>query len=270
MTGHKKDLSFGDSSDTRQTIGKSVLLDVQSLRYDYGIRTAVDGASFVVLEGEIFGLLGPNGAGKTTTISCIAGLLAGWRGKMSFHGAAFEPARSPEDRQRLGVVPQNLALYENLTARENLEFFGRLTGLTGAKLGAAVTEALALAGLSERSKDQVREYSGGMKRRLNLAIGAIHRPALLLLDEPTAGVDPQSRNHIFESLLELRRAGRTLLYTTHYMEEAQRLCDRVAIMNEGGITAQGTQSELAAQAALPAADLEQVFLKLTGRSLRDE
>jgi ABC-type multidrug transport system ATPase subunit len=156
---------------------------------------------------------------------------------MRFQGQPFAPAQNLEDRRKLGVVPQNLAVYENLSARENLEFFGRLNGFRGPRLRDEVNHALQLAGLVERANDRVREYSGGMKRRLNLAVGVIHRPELLLLDEPTVGVDAQSRNQIFEALCELRRAGHTLLYTTHYMEEAQRLCDRVAVMHEGAVIA---------------------------------
>ncbi|HEV3342955.1 MAG TPA: ABC transporter ATP-binding protein [Pirellulales bacterium] len=247
-----------------------LLLEVRSLRYAYRQRQAVKDASFTIFQGENFGFIGPNGAGKTTTISCISGLLAGWDGEMRFQGTPFVPAKSLEDRRKLGVVPQNLALYENLSARENLEFFGRLNGLSGQKLHEAVIDALKLAGLTDRANDRVREYSGGMKRRLNLAVGVIHRPKLLLLDEPTVGVDAQSRNQIFDALFELRRTGHTLLYTTHYMEEAQRLCDRVAIMNDGRVIALGTPNELAVAADLPTGNLEEVFLKLTGRSLRDE
>jgi ABC-2 type transport system ATP-binding protein len=248
----------------------NLLLEVRSLRYAYRNRPVVKEASFAIVQGENYGFIGSNGAGKTTTISCISGLLAGWTGEMCFQGRPFAPARNIEDRRKLGLVPQNLAVYENLSARENLEFFGRLNGLSGQKLRGAVIEALELAGLNDRANDLVREYSGGMKRRLNLAVGVIHRPDLLLLDEPTVGVDAQSRNQIFEALMEHRRAGRTLLYTTHYMEEAQRLCDRVAIMNDGRVIALGTPDELAAAAELPAGNLEAVFLKLTGRSLRDE
>ncbi len=189
---------------------------------------------------------------------------------MHFDGHPFQPAENIDDRRKLGVVPQNLALYENLSARENLAFFGSLNGLSGDRLREAASDALKLAGLTDRANDRVKDYSGGMKRRLNLAIGVIHRPRLLLLDEPTVGVDAQSRNQIFEALFELRRAGGTLLYTTHYMEEAERLCDRLAIMNEGRVIAQGTLTDVAAVASLANASLEDVFLKLTGRSLRDE
>ncbi|HEX9794344.1 MAG TPA: ABC transporter ATP-binding protein [Planctomycetota bacterium] len=246
-----------------------MLLEVKELRYSYGDRLAVAGASFELERGEIFGLLGPNGAGKTTTLSCVAGGLADWQGEMRFDGRPFAPARMPEDRARLGVVPQELALYPELTARENLQFFGRLSGLEAAELAAACDRGLALAGLDDRADDRVSRYSGGMKRRLNLVLGDLHAPELLLLDEPTVGVDPQSRNHIFEALEALRESGRTLLYTTHYMEEAQRLCDRVAIIHEGRVVGAGTPKELAAQAGVPDANLEEVFLRITGHQLRD-
>jgi ABC-2 type transport system ATP-binding protein len=248
----------------------NVLLSVAGLRYAYGPRVAVDGISFDIRRGEIFGFLGPNGAGKTTTIACIAGLLGNWKGEMRFGGKPFAPARRTDDRRRLGIVPQELAIYEGLSGRENLMFFGRLAGLKGEALVKAVTSGLELTGLVDRAGDRVGKYSGGMMRRLNIAAGDLHQPELLLLDEPTVGVDPQSRNHIFESLEALRKGGRTLIYTTHYMEEAQRLCDRVAIMNEGHVVALGSPRELAQEAGLASGNLEEVFLKLTGRSLRDE
>ncbi len=246
------------------------LLVVDNLRYAYGARIAVQSASLTCRRGEILGLLGPNGAGKTTLLSCIAGLLADFGGSLTFAGRPFRPATDAEARARLGLVPQNLALYEDLTALENLRFFARLQGVPRPQVEAAVQQALELAGLVDRANDRVSTYSGGMKRRLNLAIGDLHAPELLLLDEPTAGVDPQSRNHLFECLQGLREKGRTLIYTSHYMEEVQRLCDRVAVLNDGRIVALGTAAELAQQAGTPKADLEQVFLALTGRSLRDE
>jgi ABC-2 type transport system ATP-binding protein len=245
------------------------LLQVQGVEYSYGSRQAVRAASLEVRRGEVLGLLGPNGAGKTTLISCIAGLLGAYGGSMTFAGAPFRPAADGGQRAMLGLVPQELALYEDLTARENLAFFADLQGVDAAKAPAAVDAALALAGLQDRQHDRVKTFSGGMKRRLNLAIGDLHGPQLLLLDEPTVGVDPQSRNHIFESLGGLQQQGRTMLYTTHYMEEAQRLCDRVAVMHEGAVIAIGTSEELAERAGAPGADLETVFLKLTGTNLRD-
>ena len=188
---------------------------------------------------------------------------------MHFRDLPFVPAKSVADRRRLGVVPQEIALYEELTGRENLEFFASLNGLNAAQRAESVGQALELAGLTERANDRVKQYSGGMKRRLNLVAGDLHQPELLLLDEPTVGVDPQSRNHIFEALFELRKSGRTLLYTTHYMEEAEKLCDRMAIIHEGTIVAIGTSGELSAKAGIPGANLEEVFLELTGRGLRD-
>lgn len=246
------------------------LLSVDKLRYSYGDRIAVESVGFYVKQGECFGLLGPNGAGKTTTISCIAGLLADWQGKMHFQGQDFKPALESQDRSKLGYVPQEIALYQNLTARENLAFFAKLGGVSKKEIENSVTKNLQLAGLEDRKNDLVSTFSGGMQRRLNLAAGLMHSPDLVLLDEPTVGVDPQSRNHLFETLLQIKQSGCSLLYTTHYMEEAQRLCDRIAIMNEGKIVAVGTQVELATSIGQPDANLEQVFLQLTGRSLRDE
>lgn len=245
------------------------LLEVNDLRYSFGERVAVDGVSFHVGRGEIFGLLGPNGAGKTTTISCIAGLLAPESGEVRLAGRAFEPRRDIAQRAAIGWVPQELALYDGLTARENLEFFARMFGVEKGSVAAACEHALEIAGLTDRAADRISTYSGGMKRRLNLAIGELHRPDLLFLDEPTVGVDPQSRNHVFEALEQLAADGRAIVYTTHYMEEAQRLCSRIAIVDGGKILDQGTPSELAKRAGMPDADLEKVFLHLTGRRLRD-
>lgn len=246
------------------------MLKIEELSYSYQDRQAVCGASFEVREGECLGLLGPNGAGKTTAISCMVGLLSDWQGAMSWRDKPFQPALQTADRGRLGFVPQEIALYANLTAEENLDLFGELNGLGKVERRQAVEKNLELAGLVDRRKDLVRTFSGGMQRRLNLAAGLMHSPSLVLLDEPTVGVDPQSRNHLFETLLQLKADGVSLLYTTHYMEEAQRLCDRIAIMNEGRVIAVGTPQELAEQSGEPEADLEKVFLKLTGRSLRDD
>jgi len=246
------------------------LLTIESLGYRYGERVAVRAASLACRRGEILGLLGPNGAGKTTLLSCVSGLLAGHDGAMTFAGTPFRPATDAAARARLGLVPQDLAVYDDLTARENLVFFARLQGVRAGEVPSAVERALALAGLADRADDLVRAFSGGMKRRLNLVVGDLHEPELLLLDEPTVGVDPQSRNHLFESLRALRERGRTLIYTSHYMEEVQRLCDRVAVMNDGAVVAVGTAAELAVRAGTPGADLERVFLTLTGRSLRDD
>jgi len=247
-----------------------VLLEVDDLSYAYGARTAVDGASLTIQRGECFGLLGPNGAGKTTLISCIAGLRRASRGDMRLAGQPYRPFTDTAQRACIGLVPQELALYDDLTARENLEFFAGIQGVAGQRRAASVGAGLDLAALRDRAGDRVRTFSGGMKRRLNLAIGTTHAPALLLLDEPTVGVDPQSRAHIFATLDALKTKGCTLLYTTHYMEEAQRLCDRLAIMNEGKVLAIGTTGELAVRAGTPGGSLEDVFLCLTGRTLRDE
>ena len=246
------------------------LLEVDQLAFSYGERIAVAGVTFTIRRGEIFGLLGPNGAGKTTTISCLAGLRRSFTGSLRLRGAPFRPAEIAAQRAQLGLVPQEIALYGELTAIENLRFFASLAGITGKALERAVERALALAGLADRGKDRVDTMSGGMKRRLNLAAADLHEPALLLLDEPTAGVDPQSRNHLFETLERLKAAGRTLLYTTHHMEEAERLCDRLAILDAGRVVALGTRQEIAATAGMPAANLEALFLKLTGKRLRDE
>lgn len=246
------------------------LLVVDQLSYSYGDRVAVKSASLTCRRAEILGLLGPNGAGKTTLLSCIAGLLQGFEGQLMVDGAAFRPAEDVAGRARLGLVPQELALYAELSARENLRFFARMQGVAPAAIDAAVERGLELAGLLDRADDRVSAYSGGMKRRLNLAVGDLHSPALLLLDEPTTGVDPQSRNHLFESLLALRERGRTMIYTSHYMEEVQRLCDRIVIVNEGMVIGVGTTAELADQAGTPGANLEEAFLAMTGRSLRDQ
>lgn len=248
----------------------TALLEASDLTFRYGDRLTVDRVSFTIERGEILGLLGPNGAGKTTTISCLVGLLRPSSGHLRFEGVPFDPTRDVSQRSRIGLVPQDLALYGALTARENLRFFAEMFGVSKSDLDAACARGLAIAGLEDRANDRVDTFSGGMKRRLNLAVGELHSPALLILDEPTVGVDPQSRNHVFEALEKLRAAGRTLLYTTHYMEEAKRLCDRIAILDGGKLLALGTASELATHAGIPGADLEQVFLKLTGRTLRDD
>jgi ABC-2 type transport system ATP-binding protein len=213
------------------------------LRKSYGATVAVDGVSLEIRGGEIFGLLGPNGAGKSTTIGMLAGLLLPDAGRAEIAGG--DPAL-PGTRRRLGVAPQALAIYPELTAEENLRFFGVLYGLARDRLRERVGWALELAGLTERRGERVANYSGGMQRRLNLACALVHDPEVLFLDEPTVGVDPQSRNAIFEQIERLRAAAKTVLYTTHYMEEAQRLCDRVAIIDHGKILALGKVDELIA------------------------
>ena len=281
------------------------MLTLPTPRKRFGDLTAVDGLSLEVRRGEVFGLLGPNGAGKSTTVHMAVGLLPPDEGTVDVGGQG-SPA-DPRVRRLVGVAPQSLSLYDELTGEENLAFFARVYGLDAAATRARTTWALEFAGLADRRRDRVATYSGGMKRRLNLAAALVHEPALLLLDEPTVGVDPQARNAIFERIEALRAAGCTIVYTTHYMEEATRLCDRVGIVDHGRLLALDTVDGLVArhggdpvlvlrsggQETRPAppdplgeltrlaaqhpvddfrvdrAGLEQVFLNLTGRTLRD-
>ncbi|MGB6310914.1 MAG: ABC transporter ATP-binding protein [Steroidobacteraceae bacterium] len=215
------------------------MLTISHLQKRFGDRTAVDDVSFEVRAGETVGLLGPNGAGKTTTLSIMSGLARPDQGSVSFQGEALHQDANALKR-RVGLVPQDLALYEELSAWANLELFGGLYGLAGKQLAGRAEDALTLVGLENRRRDRVKEFSGGMKRRLNIAGALLHDPELILLDEPTVGVDPQSRNAIFENLEELKRRGKTLVYTTHYMEEAERLCDRVVIIDHGKVIANDT------------------------------
>jgi ABC-2 type transport system ATP-binding protein len=204
---------------------------------------AVDGVSFAIREGEIFSLLGPNGAGKTTTISILSCLLKPDAGEADVGG--FSVVRKPDEVKKLiGVVPQDIALYEDLSGRENLMFWGRMYGLNGTALTTRVDEILELIGLVDRQKDRVDKYSGGMKRRVNIGAALLHKPRMLYLDEPTVGIDPQSRRAILDGVKDLNADGMTVLYTTHYMEEAQELSDRIGIMDEGKMIAVGTQPEL--------------------------
>ncbi len=219
------------------------VLEVRDLTRSFGDLRAVDAVSFAISPGETFGLLGPNGAGKTTTISMVAGLVPADSGTIMVMGVPMSH-KAVEPKRHIGLVPQDLAIYPELTGRENLAFFGRLQGLHGSALTRRTDEVLALIGLADRAKDATKEYSGGMKRRLNIGIGLLHRPTLLILDEPTVGVDPQSRNSILESVEALSTEGLAVLYTTHYMEEAERLCDRIAIIDSGRIQAEGTRDEL--------------------------
>ncbi len=280
------------------------MIRLEAIEKRYGATVALAGLDLTVERGEVFGLLGPNGAGKSTTMGVLTGLVVPDRGAISVCGGS--PAE-PAIRARIGLAPQSLALYPLLTGRENVEFFGRVSGLEETKLAERVDAVLDFVQLAERQHDRVGGYSGGMQRRLNLAAALVHDPDLVLLDEPTAGVDPQSRHAIFELVKSLKAQGRTVVYTTHYMEEAQRLCDRIAVVDHGKVLALGTLDQLvvahggdatlivrrgseelreAAREALArlnaiAAEgaidefrlerptLEQVFLNLTGRSLRE-
>jgi ABC-2 type transport system ATP-binding protein len=215
------------------------LLSITRLQKRFGARIAVDDVSFEVRAGETLGLLGPNGAGKTTTLSMMSGLAQPDGGSVSFHGQLVHQDADGLKR-RVGLVPQDLALFDELSAWSNLELFGGLYGLTGRTLAQRADAVLELVGLSGRRADRVKQFSGGMKRRLNIAGALLHDPELILLDEPTVGVDPQSRNAIFENLEELKRRGKTLVYTTHYMEEAERLCDRIVIIDHGRVIADDT------------------------------
>ncbi|HEX5948288.1 MAG TPA: ABC transporter ATP-binding protein [Actinomycetota bacterium] len=219
------------------------VLECRDLRKAFGDLVAVDGVGFHIEERETYGLLGPNGAGKTTSISMIAGLLERDRGEVLVAGEPLT-TRSVKAKEAIGYVPQELAIYPDLTGRENLRFFARMYGMSEPDMKARIEEILEIIGLRDRADDRAKEYSGGMKRRLNIGIGLLHRPRLLILDEPTVGVDPQSRNAILESVEELAGAGMAVLYTTHYMEEAERLCDRVGIIDLGQLKAEGTRREL--------------------------
>ncbi len=221
------------------------VLDVSGLVRAFGSRTAVDGVGFRIGPGETFGLLGPNGAGKTTTISMVCGLLAPDAGTVTVKGDPMATDRCPA-KAHLGLVPQEVALYPDLSGRENLELFGRLQGLASARLRQRVGEVLELIGLADRADERVERYSGGMQRRCNIGAALLHEPELLILDEPTVGVDPQSRNAILSGIADLQQGGMAVLYTTHYMEEAERLCDRIGIMDEGRLIAEGTTAELVA------------------------
>jgi ABC-2 type transport system ATP-binding protein len=281
------------------------MIRINSISRSFGKLLAVDRFSVNIGAGEIFGLLGPNGAGKSTIISMMSGQLLPSGGELLINGS------SPVDRavkRVIGVSPQSLAMYEELTAIDNLEFFGSLYGIKGKELNTRCREVLEFVGLGDRAKSRVEHFSGGMKRRLNLAISLVHDPQILLLDEPTVGVDPQSRNKLFDNVRALKAAGKTILYTTHYMEEAEKLCDRIGVLDKGHLLALGTVDELirehggesqvsyntqagrvttrclkpveAIQQALREhpelsdlelvrPNLEQVFLNLTGRQMRD-
>ncbi len=281
------------------------MLKFHNIRKSFGPTVAVDGLNLEIETGEVFGLLGPNGAGKTTTVNMAVGVLEPDAGTIELKDAGMPSQK--EVRAKIGVAPQTLAIYEELSGRENLAFYGKLHRLHGRQLKERIDRALDFVTLMDRADDRASKYSGGMKRRLNLAIALIHDPPVLLLDEPTVGVDPQSRNSIFEKILQLKQAGKTIVYTTHYMEEAERLCERVGIMDNGKLLALETVDNLIAQFGgestlivkkngqeiristddpfrelvnlqndgeldsfrVERPNLEGVFLNLTGRQLRD-
>jgi linearmycin/streptolysin S transport system ATP-binding protein len=241
------------------------LVQVERVSKRYATAIALDELTLDVFEGETLGLLGPNGAGKTTLMHLLAGLLRPDTGSVRIAGLGDPQSRRV--RAAIGLAPQELAVYPQLSAEENLRFFGRLYGLRGVELQAGVEKALRLADLTARAGERTGTFSGGMKRRLNLACALVHRPTLLLLDEPTAGVDPHSRNRLFEVIERLKSEGLTLVYSTHLMEEPERLCDRVAIIDHGHLLAVGTAPQLVARYG--AADLHALFLALTGSEVRD-
>lgn len=244
-------------------------LIAHELRKSFGELEAVQGVSFAIYESEIFGFLGPNGAGKTTTIRMLSTVLEPDHGDITIGGYSVRQ-NGDAARALIGTCPQDLALYEDLSALENLIFFGRMEGLDGKEAGRQAMATLETMGLAERAKSKVKTFSGGMKRRVNLAIALMGHPKLLFLDEPTVGIDPQSRNNIYETIEGLQKEGMTILYTTHYMEEADRLCDRVAVIDGGQIIVCDTPHELKSRIGSPdKVTLEDVFLDLTGRSLRD-
>lgn len=247
----------------------SAAISIENLvhRYKDAEQVAVNDISLEIKEGEIFGLLGPNGAGKTTTISILSGLLKPMQGKVTIHG--FDVTlQIDESKKLIGVVPQEIALYPTLTANENLEFFGSMYGIQKAALKDKIKNYLNLFGLENTGKKRVEQFSGGMKRRLNLIASLLHDPKILILDEPTASVDVQSRNLIIEFLRDLNKKGTTILYTSHYLEEAENLCTEIAIIDEGKIVIQGSPQQIIG--SQPGFDnLETIFLKLTGKKLRD-
>jgi ABC-2 type transport system ATP-binding protein len=252
-------------------------IEIDSVVKTFAGRRALDGVSLFLDQGEVLGLLGPNGAGKSTLVRTIMGRVRPDSGEVRIFG---KPARAGDSaaRTEVGVVPQEIALYPNLSSYENLSIFGRYLGLRGAALDEAIARGLEWSALSDRAGEPVKAFSGGMKRRLNMAAGVLHRPKVLLLDEPTVGVDPQSRERIYEMIEGLAANGTSLVYTTHYMEEAERLCKRVAIIDHGKVIAEGTKDELVRATVGDKREvvmvekvptLESVFLHLTGRELRE-
>ncbi len=253
--------------------GENLEVNVRNLVKTFGKHEAVKDVSFTIGKGEIFGLLGPNGAGKSTTINMMCGYLAPTSGDTIIGDISVR--QEPRKAKRIiGVVPQEIALYRDLTSLENLEFFGEIYGLSAKERRERADEVLHFVGLYDRRKDAIKTFSGGMQRRINMAVAMMHQPAFLLMDEPTVGVDPQSRENIFDTIEQIRDAGTTILYTTHYMEEAERLCNHIAIMDEGHIIAMGTLDQLLAlrdeqREVQRPHGLQELFIQLTGKTLRD-
>lgn len=253
--------------------GRPVDVQVSNLVKTFGKHEAVKGVSFTIGKGEIFGLLGPNGAGKSTTINMMCGYLAPTSGDTIIDGVSVtkEPLKV---KRTIGVVPQEIALYKDLNSLENLDFFGQIYGMAARERRARSEEVLHFVGLYDRRKEPIKNFSGGMQRRINMAVAMIHQPDFLMMDEPTVGVDPQSRENIFDTIEKLRDQGITILYTTHYMEEAERLCSHIAIMDEGRIIAMGTLEQLLAlrdqnREVQRPHGLQELFIQLTGKTLRD-
>ena len=253
--------------------GRPVDVQVTNLVKTFGKHEAVKGVSFTIGKGEIFGLLGPNGAGKSTTINMMCGYLAPTSGDTTIEGVSI--AREPlRVKRMIGVVPQEIALYKDLNSLENLDFFGQIYGMAAKERRDRSEEVLRFVGLYDRRKEPIKNFSGGMQRRINMAVAMIHQPDFLMMDEPTVGVDPQSRENIFDTIEKLRDQGVTVLYTTHYMEEAERLCNHIAIMDEGRIIAMGTLEQLLAlrdqnREVQRPHGLQELFIQLTGKTLRD-
>ena len=245
------------------------ILEINSLRKTFGEKTVVNGLSFKVNEGEILGFLGPNGAGKSTTISMITTILDFDEGKVLFEGREVN-SDDNDFKKILGYVPQDIALFNDLTAYENVKFFGSLYGLKGSYLNNRVNETLELLGLYDRKDDYPDSFSGGMKRRLNIACSIVHKPKILIMDEPTVGIDPQSRNNILEVAKSLRDEGTTIIYTSHYMEEVEAICNRIIILDNGQIVESGDKEEIKTEYRSKGLNnLEEIFLYITGKELRD-
>jgi ABC-2 type transport system ATP-binding protein len=259
-------MSAGDSSLSKPEQGTAISAGLLVKRYKNASRPALNNFSLDLEVGEFFGLLGPNGAGKTTAISILTGLFPPENGIVRIMGMDFRGKKN-EIKQIMGLVPQNIALYDQLTASENLSFFGKLYGIRGKQLKETVHQCLELAGLTRHELQPVATFSSGMKRRLNLAVSLLHNPQVLVLDEPCVGIDAQSRHLIHERLKNLNQRGTTILYTTHYLEEAQELCSRIGIIDNGRLVEQGTPAALLQQSGK--SNLEELFLHLTGKGLRD-